>query len=223
MRNCPRRRPGRRVAGEPAVPDEDVILRLGLQAFAELGYDGASVRELAKRLDVSHNFINDRYGSKAAFWQATVTHALARTRTDLDELVAAEMDDSCRLAAVVRAFYRSAAGSPEINRLMADESNRESERIDFLYANYLGPLLAALEPTLHRLMAAGRMRPAPPHLLFLAITGPAITLTQSPITKRLSHCSPQPTTDPEAAETLATLVLEGLLCKAPAPELDHHP
>jgi TetR/AcrR family transcriptional regulator len=201
------------VAGEPAVPDEDAILRHGLRAFAELGYDGASVRELAKRLDVSHNFINDRYGCKAAFWQAAVSHALEETKSDLAAVLAADMDDSCRLVAVVRAFYRSAARSPEINRLMADESNRESDRIDFLYSNYLGPVLAALEPTLIRLMDAGRMRPAPLYLPLLAITGPATSLTQDPVTRRLGRCPDQSEADTAAAaDALASLVLEGLLC-----------
>ncbi|MDX2961245.1 TetR family transcriptional regulator, partial [Streptomyces acidiscabies] len=44
------------------MPGEESILRRGLEAFAELGYDHASARELARRLGVSHNFINDRYG-----------------------------------------------------------------------------------------------------------------------------------------------------------------
>ncbi|WP_408996073.1 TetR family transcriptional regulator, partial [Streptomyces acidiscabies] len=56
------RRPGRPGADTPAVPGEESILRRGLEAFAELGYDHASARELARRLGVSHNFINDRYG-----------------------------------------------------------------------------------------------------------------------------------------------------------------
>ncbi len=205
------------MAGEPAVPGEDVILRHGLQAFAELGYDGASVRELAKRLDVSHNFINDRYGSKAAFWQAAVSHALEQTKSDLAAATAADMDDSCRLAAVVRAFYRAAARSPEINRLMADESNRESDRIDFLYSTYLGPVLAALEPALIRLMDAGRLRPAPLYLLFLAITGPATSLTQDPVTRRLGRCQEQSEADmAAAADALASMVLAGLLGRVSA-------
>ncbi|WP_243983159.1 hypothetical protein [Streptomyces sp. NEAU-YJ-81] len=35
------------------------------------------MRELAWRLDVSHNFINDRYGSKGNFWRAVVDFALS--------------------------------------------------------------------------------------------------------------------------------------------------
>ncbi|MEH0653104.1 TetR/AcrR family transcriptional regulator [Streptomyces scabiei] len=70
------RRPGRPGAGTPAVPGRESVLQRGLEAFAELGYDRASARELARRLGVSHNFINDRYGSKAAFWRAVMDHAL---------------------------------------------------------------------------------------------------------------------------------------------------
>src|SRR5882724_867323 len=71
--------PARRV-GRPSqptdVPTEAEILARGLAAFAELGYASASVRELARRLGVSHNFINDRYGSKGQFWRAVVDRAL---------------------------------------------------------------------------------------------------------------------------------------------------
>lgn len=52
------------------------ILRRGLDTFAELGYAATTMRELAWRLDVSHNFINDRDGSKGNFWRAVVDFAL---------------------------------------------------------------------------------------------------------------------------------------------------
>jgi TetR/AcrR family transcriptional regulator len=193
------------------VPDEDVILRRGLEAFAELGYAETSVRELARRLGVSHNFINDRYGSKAAFWQAAVSGELARTKARIEAVLTTETDDACRLTAVVRNFYRMAAHSPQVNRLMADESTHDSERLDFLYEHYIGPTLTALQPTIHRLAAAGRIPEVPTHLLFLAITGPAICLTQNPLTRRLGQ---QPKSDEDitaAADALAALVLNGLL------------
>jgi AcrR family transcriptional regulator len=216
MRDCVKRRRGRRSATEPEVPDEAEILRHGLEAFAELGYAGASVRELARRLGVSHNFINDRYGSKAAFWEAAVSGELARTKARIDEVIAGECDDACRFAAVVRNFYRIAAHSPLLNRVMADESSRESERIDYLHQHYIGPTLAALEPTIARLAAAGRMPPLPTHLIFLAVTGPAISLTQDPLARRLGL--PDQTHDDitAAADALASAVLNGILQPAPA-------
>jgi TetR/AcrR family transcriptional regulator len=193
------------------MPEEEEILRRGLEAFAELGYAGASVRELARRLDVSHNFINDRYGSKDAFWRAAVSSELARTTAQLDVAISADQDDACRFAAVIRAFYRIAAHSPEVNKLMADESTRESDRLDFLYEQYVGPTLNALEPSMNRLIQAGRLAPMPMHVLFLAITGPAISLTQDPL-RRMGKPEPSTAEDvTRTADALATLVLDGLL------------
>jgi TetR/AcrR family transcriptional regulator len=207
--DCSQRRRGRRAASSPEVPDEAEILRRGLEAFAELGYTAASVRELARRLGVSHNFINDRYGSKAAFWRAAVSGELARVKAALDTTIAVEADDACRLTAVVRNFYRLAAHTPHVNRLMADESARDSERLDFLYAEFIGPTVAALTPTLERLIAAGRVPPVPIHQLFLAITGPAISLTQKPLAQKMGQ---PPTVDTTAtADALASVVLHGLL------------
>lgn len=71
------RGPGRPAAGARPVPDEAEILRRGMETFAELGYERTTARELTRRLGVSHNFINDRYGSKASFWRAVVDALLA--------------------------------------------------------------------------------------------------------------------------------------------------
>src|ERR1700731_2988402 len=78
MTGPPRRRgPGRPPAGTP-LPEDEQVLGRGLEAFAELGYEAASVRQLNERLGMGHTFIHDRFGSKMAFWTAVVDHAVAR-------------------------------------------------------------------------------------------------------------------------------------------------
>ena len=211
VRDCGKRRRGRRAASEPEVPGEDVILRHGLAAFAELGYAGASVRELARRIGVSHNFINDRYGSKAAFWEAAVSFELERIKATVDQVVAAEADDACRLTAVVRELYRMAATNPHLNRVLSDESGRESERVEFLCHEYLEPTRAALEPTLDRLMTAGRIPRLPIHLVFLVITGPLACLTQDPLAHRMGLPHQNDSERIATADALASVVLQGLL------------
>ncbi|MBK6738015.1 MAG: helix-turn-helix transcriptional regulator [Haliea sp.] len=55
-----------RARGRPlqnAVSD-DALLDAALLSFGENGYDGASVREIARRLAVSHNPIPQRFGSR---------------------------------------------------------------------------------------------------------------------------------------------------------------
>jgi TetR/AcrR family transcriptional regulator len=215
--DCPRRRRGRRPATEPEVPGDDEVLRRGVEAFAELGYAGASVRELARRLGVSHNFVNDRYGSKLAFWQAAVRSELDPIREHLEHVVATEATDTDRLTTFVRDFYRFAARHPHGNRLMTDECTRDSERLDFLHTTFIGPTTATLTPVLERLATAGQIAPLPIHLLFLAITGPAISLTQEPLAQRLGRPAQSTEEVTAAADALATVVLTGLVTATSGP------
>nr|WP_329343466.1 hypothetical protein [Streptomyces sp. NBC_01352] len=78
-----------------------------MEAFAELGYDRASGREPTRRLGVSHNFINDRYGSKAAFWRAVMDAALGALWAGLPQ-VDPSVDDAERLWLTITGSYRSA-------------------------------------------------------------------------------------------------------------------
>ncbi len=74
----PREAPEVRARGKyaPVRLPESEILRRGLDTFAELGYAATTMRELARRLGVSHNFIHERYGSKDDFWRAVVDFGL---------------------------------------------------------------------------------------------------------------------------------------------------
>lgn len=210
------RGPGRPRPDAP-VPDESVILQRGLEAFAELGYDRASARELARRLGVSHNFINDRYGSKAKFWRTVVDSALEAHQRDRMPLAEAGVDDEQRVRAVITHFYRRTVDTPLLGRLLADEFSRESERVDHLYQQYVKPELDALAPSVDRLVAAKRMAPVTMDVFFFAVIGPASALVQSPLAHRLGRPQKQTHSDlVESAEQLANLIVDGLLATGKA-------
>lgn len=197
----------------PVRMDRSDILRRGLDTFAELGYAATTMRELARRLGVSHNFIHDRYGSKQAFWLAVVDFALADLQPQLDQALATYHDDGERLEQVVLRLYRLAANAAGLNHLMADESTRDSERLDHLHERFVKPFWESIEPTIERLVAAGRIPRVPSHIMYFAITGPALALTHDPLADRLNPAaSPMAAQDRNAmADALARLVLRGLL------------
>lgn len=208
------RRPGRPGADTRALPDEDSILKRGLEAFAELGYDRASARELARRLGVSHNFINDRYGSKAAFWRAVVDFALGAQLAllPIEDPSGDAPDDAERLRRIVTALYLTSVDTPQLGRLFVDELSRDTERLDYLYDHYIGPTLQTLVPSIDRLVAAGRMAPTPMDVLFFAILPPISGMIDLPLARRLGRAHPAtPEQLAATAESLATLVINGLL------------
>ncbi|GAA1190626.1 transcriptional regulator, TetR family [Prauserella alba] len=210
------RGPGRPGASARPVPEETEILRRGMETFAELGYERTTARELAKRLGVSHNFIHDRYGSKANFWRAVVDVLLADDQLERRELLDSGVDDAELVRAVIVHFYQSAVEAPLLARLLADEFGRESERLDYLYDRYVAPTLEPLVPAVERLMAAGRMPKVTLDVLFFAVISPVAGLVQLPLAHRLGR--PRPVTAESQARTardLANLIAGGLLGEHP--------
>jgi TetR/AcrR family transcriptional regulator len=194
------------------LPAEAEILRRGLDAFAELGYEATSVRELGNRLGVSHNFVNDRYGSKNAFWEAAVDFALTESRRQLDPVLLKHFEDPAeRLAAIVRRFYQIAVRTPQLSRLMAYEGTRDSARLDYLYERFLTPVLELCAPSVDELVVAGRMRPVSLFQLYSLVTGPIATMTQGPLARRFGEPAVSERERSAIADSLATMVMSGLL------------
>ncbi|MGW0948034.1 TetR/AcrR family transcriptional regulator [Streptomyces sp. NPDC002623] len=210
------RRRGRPSGDSPAVPAEREVLLRGLEAFAELGYDRASARELARRLGVSHIFINDRYGSKAAFWRAVVDASLGVQLARMTP-AAPGSEDEAVVRQFVMDFYRIHIDEPWLALLIEDAFARDTERLDYLYERHIEPTLALVMPSIERLMASGRMKRVPMDVLFFAITAPVSGLMHEPLARRLGR--PEHLSQAERlarAEALAGLVIDGLLAPGDA-------
>src|SRR5258708_27984492 len=108
-----RRGPGRPPAGMP-VPEHGQVLERGLEAFAELGYEAVSVRQLNARLGMGHTFIHDRYGSKEEFWKAVVRSAIQQVTAEVGAAHEASEDDLTQLIAGIRAFHVASARRPPL-------------------------------------------------------------------------------------------------------------
>jgi TetR/AcrR family transcriptional regulator len=162
---------GRPRAGEEI--DLDVLLQGALEAFAETGYDGTSVRELSRRLGVSHALLIARFGSKEGLWFAAMEHVLAQTEQAWREVANSTLLDDLEALrqGVIRQVIFSAA-HPHVLRIMNHEGAIDSPRLRFVMDRFVNPLRPGVERLIARLVAAGRIRPVPYATLhFLAIVG----------------------------------------------------
>jgi TetR/AcrR family transcriptional regulator len=205
----PSRGPGRPVSGSREIPDEEEILRRGLAAFAELGYEGASVRELARRMGVSHNFLNDRYGSKEEFWKAAVGSAQTPVAAELHNILNRDGDEIERLRDGIRTFHRLIAKNPDLASILREEARSGSERMRFIYDQYLRPIVETLRPRLEQLVAEGRVRPFPVDVILFS----AIAMTQATSsTSLLRLLGDTIDTDPNGIlPMLSEIVLDGVI------------
>src|ERR1700726_5351597 len=176
-------------AGRPKAHDAPVtveqILDAAFRAFATYGYDGVAVRTLNRELGVSHNLIHQRFGSKLGLWYASVDHAFGQQVTELATAFDPTLSDPLdQLNHAIRRFVQYNAERPELLGLMNIEGRIDSERLDYIYENYIAPALIPLGRLLEHLRKEGRIRPISlSALFFLVAHGAAAPFTLAPLAR----------------------------------------
>jgi AcrR family transcriptional regulator len=165
------RGPGR--PGKDAGPtvEDGAILDAALEAFAERGFDGTSLRELARDLGVSHNLIPQRFGTKDRVWRAAVDRGFGALLADL--LKVAEDppgDDLEGLRATIVRFVEANASRPALLRIINQEATVAGPRLDYLFDSYIDPVRELGAGLLADLRAKGRIRTDSVSLVYFLMT-----------------------------------------------------
>lgn len=206
-----------RARGRPvhcAVSDA-LLLETALQSFGENGYDGASVREIARRLKVSHNLIPQRFGSKEALWYAAVDHGFGRLEKDL--LRAAQSlgkDELSVLRGLILSFIEINALHPSLLQIINQEASQPGPRLDYLFRTYIKPVRDFGDSWLTRLADEGRINPVSVTLLYFLMTHGAGGLFALPaLTKRLRRGVANKNRESirVQAESAVNIIFDGLL------------
>ena len=95
----------------PRPVRERQLLELAEELFAERGYAGASMDELARRAGVTKPVVYELFGSKDGLFGACVDRSIERLAVEIAAAVRAEGDPEARLRAGGLAFIRFAAGN----------------------------------------------------------------------------------------------------------------
>jgi len=216
-----RRRRGRPRAGEGI--DVAPLLQAALDAFAETGYDGTSVRELSRRLGVSHGLLTARFGSKEGLWFAAMEHALAEAAQSWRGIADSPgLDD---LEALRRALVRQvifSAEHPQVLRIMSHEGAIDSPRVRFVVDRFVNPLRPGVERLLGRLVAAGRIRRVPYATLHYLLVAGGGALFANPVEAALLGAPAHPNAEDirAHAEAVADVLIAGVAVTPPGPGPD---
>jgi AcrR family transcriptional regulator len=207
------RRRGRPPASEPAAATDEAILDAALAAFADDGFNGTSVRDISRRLGVSHNLVPQRFGSKSRLWYAAVDHGFAELQRAALQVDVVPDDPFLTMRRLIVTFVEAFAGRPALLRIINQEAATPGARLDYLYERYIGPSSAAVEAALEELTRCGLARPVPAAAFYFLVThGVAGPVALSPLAERLGHAvSADDPDDLRAyAEAVADLLIEGI-------------
>ena len=163
-----------RARGRPArgfVVSDEVLLDAVLQAFGERGYEGASLREIARRFNISHNLMPQRFGSKKKLWYAAIDHGFGRLREDLEHEARSLGDDEVEiLRGLIGYFIEVNALHPSLLQIINQEASQPGPRLDYLFDNYIKPVRNFGDAWLTRLADQGRIAPVSVSLMYFLMT-----------------------------------------------------
>lgn len=147
------------------------LLDAALAAFASRGFEGTSVREIARDLGVSHNLIPQRFGSKERLWYAAIDHgALVITGALLSEPIDPGGDEVDRLRAAFVRLVTVNANYPWLLQIVSHEAGRPGSRLDYLFDEYIEPVRRFGEALLANLRSQGKVRTDSTAIVYFLMT-----------------------------------------------------
>jgi AcrR family transcriptional regulator len=197
------------------------LLESALVEFGAKGFDGASTRSIAQRVDAHQPQINYHFASKEALWNAAVDHLFGLLGQAMegvtfgdeslqDAAAGAEVDRlAAGVAEMIRRFVRFAAAHPELNQIMVHEATAASDRLTWMTERHVRPLYEAVNLAWARLRDAGVAAPIDPAMVHYVIVGAAsLPYVNAPEARLLTGAEP---TDPAWVEAHAAGLVATLL------------
>jgi TetR/AcrR family transcriptional regulator len=179
------------------------IVDAAIEAFSELGFEGASTRNIASRANANQGLVTYYFKSKEALWRAAVDHLFQKRDTQLRDgpvrLTGAPPRERAREA--IRQYVRFAAANPDLAGLMLSEGKAASDRLSWLVETHLGQLyrdLAKMQPLRDRAEIL-------PHAYYALAGAAALIFALAPECRQLTGLDPRTR---EAIDTHADFVAD---------------
>jgi TetR/AcrR family transcriptional regulator len=194
------------------------LLESALVEFGAKGFDGASTRTIALRVQAHQPQINYHFESKAVLWMAAVDHLFGLLREAFDGVIPATPTevDAPRLTAAfadaIRRFVRFAAEHPELNQIMVHEGTAASDRLTWMTETHVKPVFDAIRPAWQILRDAGVAAPIDNEILYYVLVGAAsLPYVNAPEVRLLTGQDPcSPKWIQAHADGLVAILLPGL-------------
>jgi TetR/AcrR family transcriptional regulator len=140
-----------------SIVTQQKLLDAAIEAFSENGFKGTSTRDIAERAGVHHPLITYHFKNKDQLWRAAANHifvafgrSLSKSMEDSQNLNAKE-----RMSQMIYAYIRYAKSQPALHKVMVQEANYPSARLEWLIEKHLKPLFQVVFGMITELQSLG--------------------------------------------------------------------
>jgi len=195
----------------------ETILDAASEVFAEKGYAGARVDELARAAGVNKATLYYQIGDKEAVYHAVITRVLSRTADEVCAAVASAEGCEEKIRHYINLFAAQAGNMRYAAPIMLREVASGGRNLPESAIQQMGRMLGALSETLEEGARSGLFRPVNEFMVHMMIVGSLMLYASNePIRRRNAENHPEihdPThflSTAEAGESIADLVLAAI-------------
>ncbi len=196
----------------------EALLESALIEFGAKGFDGASTRSIARRVEAHQPQINYHFESKLALWTASVDYLFGLLGEALGGLFPADLSaiDVAQVTAGfadgIRRFVRFVAEHPELNQIMVHEGTAASDRLAWMTETHVKTFFDGIRPAWQLLRDAGVAAPIDSEILYYVLVGAAsLPYVNAPEVRLLTAQDPSdPAWIAAHADALVAILLPGL-------------
>lgn len=210
-----KRSKGRPTTDSAFAVDDEKCMEAALDAFAEFGFEGTSVRDIARKIGVSHSLLNAKFGTKRALWSAAFDFGMTRLHARMSAFEDAgtkgfDLPEQLRLVSLN--FLQGLAESPAIFKIMNNEGGHPSERLDYIVERFFHQRTWAFTTILQKGQKEGIFKKVNPVIPFTLLAhGAGALLALTPLIETVDpRLAPSGKVNRKSLEDVVDIIIRGL-------------
>lgn len=158
----------------PATKDkatEERIFDAAQAVFLESGFDGARMKEIARRAEINHSMLHYYFRTKGQLFGAVFRRAAMHFMPPLTDVLRSSLPLLVKIDQFVGQYLETIRANPHMPGFIIQELRRNPDALKEIAGSVGGDLIDRLRADIHEAVATGLIRPVTPEDLFTNLVG----------------------------------------------------